>query len=87
MVARRSWRWGLTWLSSIRVWSAPSPAEVEWLARLVQHARDLGIDPCDEDWVSGFFGVQLNAAGEGADLKVSVGVGSVRAWNSLILVR
>jgi len=40
-----------------------SPAEVEWLARLVQHARDLGIDPCDEDSISEFFGVQLNAAG------------------------
>jgi hypothetical protein len=33
-----------------------------------------------------FFGVQLNAAGVGVDAKVSVGVGSLRGWNSLILL-
>jgi hypothetical protein len=32
-------------------------------------------------------GVQLNAAGDGGDQKVSVGVRSVRGWNSLILLR
>jgi hypothetical protein len=37
---------------------------------------------------SELFGVQLNVAGDGAGLKVSVVVGSVRLWNSLIrLVR
>ena len=35
--------------------------------------------------MSEFFDAQLNVKGEGDDLKVSAGVGSVRAWNSLIL--
>jgi hypothetical protein len=30
--------------------------------------------------------VQLNAAGEGADLKVSVGLRNLRGWHSLILL-
>jgi hypothetical protein len=57
-----------------------------WLARHVQHARDLGIDGSGEDSISEFFGVQLNAAAEGADLKVSVGLRNLRPWNSLILL-
>jgi hypothetical protein len=37
--------------------------------------------------MSEIFGVQLNAAGDGADLKVSVGLRNLRGWNSLILLR
>ena len=53
-------------MASEPIYTELSPAELEWLARHVQHARDLGIDPCDEDSISEFFGVQLNAAGDGA---------------------
>ena len=89
MPMRGLWRSGLghSTAASEPAYTELSAAELEWVARRVQHAGDFGFDSCDEDSISEFFGVQLNAAGGGADPKVSVGVGSVRAWNLLMLVR
>jgi hypothetical protein len=64
-----------------------SRAELGRLAGHVQHTRDVGVDAFDEDSISEFVGVQLNAARDGSGRNVSVVVGSVRAWNSLILLR